>query len=260
VSAPLSDPPATSAEPIAAPPADRIAASPGARRRRLLSDVWLKVIMAVTGFIFAAFVVVHMIGNLKIYTGPLHFDTYAHWLRTLFEPLLPYEGMLWIFRVVLALCLIGHVWCAFLLTMRSNKARGRFSRKALKASSWATKLMLITGILLLLFIVFHILDLTVGLAPMAPAEFQPATGTTSAAYNNVVASFSRWPVAIFYSAVMVALALHLAHGLVSMVSDLGGGGATTRKVMSIVAGVIALVVLIANASIPMAVLAGVITS
>ena len=80
------------------------------------SSVTLKLIMAGTGIVFALFVFVHMIGNLKVYTGAQHFDAYAHWLRTLLEPLLPYEGALWIFRVVLLSCLIAHVGAAVLLT------------------------------------------------------------------------------------------------------------------------------------------------
>ena len=72
-----------------------------------VSSSTLKLVMALTGIVFAVFVTVHMVGNLKFYTGARHFDDYAHWLRTLAEPLLPYEGALWIFRVVLLACLVS---------------------------------------------------------------------------------------------------------------------------------------------------------
>ena len=98
-------------------------------KRPLLSNFTLKLVMAVTGVIFSLFVLVHMIGNLKVYQGAEHFNAYAVWLRTLLEPLFPYEGILWVLRIVLLACLVGHVGGAAILVARARKARGPFRRR-----------------------------------------------------------------------------------------------------------------------------------
>lgn len=225
-------------------------------RPRRPSTVTLKVTMAITGLVFAAFVLVHMIGNLKIYTGATHFDDYAHWLRTLGEPLLPREGALWIFRVVLLGCLIAHVVSSVMLIGRAHRARGRFRRRAMGIRRVPATLMPYTGIALLVFIVIHILDLTTGTAPVASSGFTATSADTSYAYTNVVESLQRWPMAVFYLLVMVALGLHLVHGLWSVITDLGATGARTRRVGAYLALVVAVVVMLGNITIPIAVLCG----
>lgn len=214
--------------------------------------------MAVTGTVFALFVLVHMIGNLKVYTGAEHFDAYAHWLRTLLEPLLPYEGALWIFRIVLLICLVAHVGAAVMLIGRSHRARGRFRRKGMGIIRLPATLMPYTGLALLVFVVVHILDLTTGTRPVAAPGFEPTTTDTSHAYHNLVDSFQRWPMAVFYIVVMVLLGLHLVHGLWSVVNDLGGTGRRVRQVGAVVALVVAATVMIGNITIPLAVLTGVV--
>lgn len=217
------------------------------------SSVTLKLVMALTGIVFALFVTVHMIGNLKVYTGAEHFDAYAHWLRTLLEPLLPYEGALWIFRVVLSVCLVAHVGSAFLLTARAHRARGRFRRRGMRSfSSFTARTMLVSGLVLLLFIVFHILDLTLGAPPAGTTEFVPGH-----AYANLIASFSRPAVAIFYLLAMAVLGAHLAHGLWTAVQDLGVTGRRTRQVCAAVGGLLAMAVMVGNMTIPVAVWMGV---
>ncbi|WP_166788224.1 hypothetical protein [Cryobacterium glaciale] len=93
-------------------------------RRPLLSNFVCKTVMAVTGLIFSAFVLVHMFGNLKVFLGAGHFNDYAQWLREAFEPVLPYEGLLWVLRLALLASLAGHVTCAALLWRRARCERG----------------------------------------------------------------------------------------------------------------------------------------
>ena len=216
------------------------------------SSSTLKLVMALTGIVFAAFVLVHMIGNLKVYTGASHFDAYAHWLRTLLEPLLPYEGALWIFRVVLLGCLIAHVGAAVLLTGRARRARGRFRRTGLRSlRSFTARTMLVSGLVLLLFIVFHILDLTVGARPAASGSFAPGN-----AYDNLIASFERPVVAIFYLLAMAVLGAHLMHGLWTAVQDLGVTGHRMRQVCVVAGGLLSLAVMVGNMTIPISVWTG----
>lgn len=246
---------------MSAPAHSRSASTPSTPRaghKGGLPSVYAKLIMAATGAIFAIFVLVHMIGNLKIYMGAEAFNSYAHWLRMAFYPVLPYEGLLWIMRVVLSVCLVAHVYCALLLRRRGATARGRWKRRGLGLDVFAARTMMVTGVVLLLFIVFHILDLTLGMSPAGPDGFQHATHEASYAYSNLVASFNRLPVALFYILAMGCLALHLAHGVVSAVVDFGVG--VRPRVFSALAGLgllFGLVIAIGNITIPVAVLTGV---
>ena len=111
--------------------------------------------------------------------------------------------------------------------------------------------MIVTGIVLLAFIIFHIRDLTMGVAPAASDTFEHG-----AIYANLVASFSRWPVAIFYIIAMVVLFLHLTHGSWTAVSDLGITGKRTRAVLLFVSYLVPAMVMVGNISIPLAIACG----
>lgn len=218
----------------------------------------LKIVMAVTGTIFALFLLVHMIGNLKIFFDPEHLNTYAYWLRTAFEPLLPYEGLLWIMRVVLGVSIVAHVAAAFILTKRSRRSRGPRKRKGLKGlRSFAARNMLVSGVVIGAFVIFHLLDLTAGKV-VAPDAYQHIEGGQAYAYQNVVASFSRWEVSAFYMIALVVLFVHLAHGLWTVVQDLGATGRRLRAFGLFLAGAIPLAILLGNILIPVAVLTGVV--
>ena len=213
----------------------------------------MKLTMAITGIIFALFVLVHMVGNLKVYMGAESFNTYADFLREFGYPLLPHESFLWVARIVLLVSLILHVWCAFALTGRAHQSRGRYRRKGM-VSSWNTftaRSMIVTGIVLLLFIIFHILDLTMGVQPVAPEAF-----VHGAVKANMIATFSRWPVTIIYVIAMLCLFLHLTHGIRLAASDLGITGAKWREVFVILAYVVPAVVCLANIVMPLSVALG----
>lgn len=217
----------------------------------------LKLIMAVTGLLFALFVVGHMAGNLKLYLpaedGDEALDEYGAFLRSMGEPLFPHEGALWIIRAVLLVAIIAHIYGAIALTARSKASRGKFRRSNLMGGldSFATKSMLVTGIVLLLFIIFHLLDLTLGVQPIAPGDF-----VEGAVKANMIATFSRWPVTIVYVIAMCFLFLHLTHGIRLAASDLGITGAKWRQVFVILAYIIPAVVCIANIVMPLSVALG----
>ncbi|MCQ9677562.1 succinate dehydrogenase cytochrome b subunit [Corynebacterium sp. BF-R-2] len=217
----------------------------------------LKLTMAITGLFFALFVVGHMAGNLKLYlpdeNGTVHLDEYGAFLRDLGAPLIPHGHMLWIIRIVLLACVIAHIYGAFALTARSQAARGKFKRTNLMGGldSFATKTMLVTGIVLLLFIVFHILDLTMGVQPVAPEAF-----VHGAVKANMIATFSRWPVTIIYVIAMLCLFLHLTHGIRLAASDLGITGAKWREVFVVLAYIVPAVVCLANIVMPLSVALG----
>ncbi len=235
-----------------------------ALRERPAYPTWaMKLTMAITGLIFGGYVLVHMIGNLKTfmpdygadtaYAGQPQLDVYGAFLREIGSPLFPHESILWFLRIVLLVSLVLHIYCAFALTSRSQKSRGKFRRTNLMGglNSFATRTMLVTGIVLLAFIIFHILDLTVGVAPAASESFEHG-----AVYANMVASFSRWPVAIWYIVANLVLFLHLSHGIVLAVSDLGITGRRWRAILLAVAYLVPAAVLIGNISIPFAIAVG----
>ncbi|WP_216693214.1 succinate dehydrogenase cytochrome b subunit [Dietzia psychralcaliphila] len=222
-------------------------------RRTPAFPTWAaKTVMAVTGLLFTSFVVVHMIGNLKVFGGAAGFDGYAEWLRTLLYPLVPHEGVLWALRVVLVVSLVAHIGCSVLLARRSRASAGPGGRRTgLTASSFGARSMMLTGVVMLLFVVFHILDMTTGTTPVASDSFAPGS-----AYANLVASFARPWVAAFYGVTMVLLAVHVAHGVRTAAGDLGVTGVRSRAAATVVGGAAAVAVLVGNAMIPIAVQAG----
>lgn len=209
--------------------------------------------MAVTGLLFTAFVAVHMIGNLKAYQGAESYNSYSHWLAHAFYPVLPAQGLLWIMRVVLGVSLVLHVVASAILWARGRRFRGSHRRRNYR--SWAARTMPWTGVISLGFVVFHILDLTLGIA--GPASYQAATATESFAYQNTVASLARPLAGGAYLITMLTLALHLAHGLWSTTSDLGVSGRRTRAVWLLIGHAVALAVALGNASLPVAIWLGV---
>ena len=238
---------------------DRPASAAAAPVHRVPSDFACKQVMAWTGVIFGLFVLVHMIGNLKAYLGPQDFDSYALWLRRMLEPAAPYSSVLWVIRAVLLTCLVGHVSCAYILWRRAWLARGPFRRKGLPLRSFAARTMPVTGVVLLLFIIFHILDLTTGTRPVVSQQYRPIGGGRSFAYENLVHSFDRPWVSAFYVAAMLLLGLHLSHGLWLAVNDLGATGHRVRQVSVAGAGIVAVAVMVGNISLPIAVLTGVVS-
>ena len=172
-------------------------------------------LMAVTGIIFIGFVLVHMYGNLKAFAGHDAFNEYAEHLRTLGEPLLPHEGLLWIIRAVLIVSVVVHIACAVALWRRAKRARTmRYVVKKNKHSTFSSHWMRWGGIALLLFIVWHLLNFTI-------VKVNPDGGETNDPYDLLVDTFDLWWMTLIYLAAMLALGLHLRHGVWSAAQTLG---------------------------------------
>ncbi len=208
-----------------------------------------KTVMAVTGLFLFAYVVIHLYGNLKLF-GEDDLDDYAHWLRSLGQPLFPGESFLWIFRAVLTLAFVLHIHAAVSLTHqnRSSRPDAYRSTREWAVASYASRTMMMSGVIVALFVVFHILDLTIGTANPAFVGGE--------VHANVVASFERWPVALFYVLGNAALGLHLAHGIWSATQTLGIDSSGWDRARRSVAVVVAGVIVVGNVSMPVAVLAG----
>jgi succinate dehydrogenase / fumarate reductase cytochrome b subunit len=178
------------------------------------STIGKKAVIAVTGLLMVVFLLVHMLGNLKIFFGPADFNGYAHWLRTIGEPVLHNAWYLWIQRFVLVTAVVLHATTAAQLSHRDKAARPiRYHHHQRWQASFATRSMRWGGIIIALFVVWHILDLTVGVVNPHFIAGHP--------YQNVVADFGVWWINLIYIVALVALGLHINHGFRSAARTLG---------------------------------------
>jgi succinate dehydrogenase / fumarate reductase cytochrome b subunit len=213
------------------------------------SSVGKKILMASTGIVLVLFVLVHMIGNLKIYQGAAKYDAYAEFLREVGYPALGHGQMLWIARIVLLLCVGIHIYAAAELYFRSKKARRIGYKKFDDLSfSYASRTMRWGGVVVLAFVVYHLLHLTLG---TVHPDF-----VAGSAYRNVVTGFKVWPVSVAYILAMIPLGLHIYHGLWSTTQTLAIQGAQVQTWRRPFAALVASVIVIGNVSIPLAVLGG----
>jgi succinate dehydrogenase / fumarate reductase, cytochrome b subunit len=231
--------------------------------KRPASGIWLvdlyrtavgkKYVMAITGIVLMGYVFAHMVGNLKIYYGQEPLDHYAEFLRTFGDPILPYEYFLWAMRGLLLLAVGLHIHASYSLTMMNRRARTtRYaSKRDYIAADFAARTMRWTGIIVLAFIVFHVADLTFG-----------ATGAVfehGDVYDNIVRSFSRVPVAIFYVVANLALGFHLYHGAWSLFQTLGWNNRRFNAWRRYFAIGFAVIVTVPNISFPIAVQLGIVS-
>jgi succinate dehydrogenase / fumarate reductase, cytochrome b subunit len=231
----------------------------GAGRRPFLVELYRsalgkKYVMAVTGIIGLGYVFAHMVGNLKVYTSPEDFDHYADWLRSgLLVPVVPETIALNLMRIVLLLALVFHVLAAYQLTVMNKKARpDRYqARREYVAADFAARTMRWTGVLVLLFIAYHLADLTWGWVNPAESGAGP--------YEKLVASFQVPVVAAFYVVANIALGIHLYHGAWSLFQSMGWNNRRFNHWRRAFAIGFTLIVVIGNLSFPIAVQLGIVS-
>jgi succinate dehydrogenase / fumarate reductase, cytochrome b subunit len=219
------------------------------------SAVVKKWAMAVSGIVLVVYVVAHLIGNLKAYLGPEEIDAYGEALRDLGGDLVPRTSLLWLMRAGLAAAFVIHVHAAYSLTITNWKARGgRYRERDYAVASYASRTMRWSGLIVLLFVVFHLADLTWGTQPAATGEF--ARGEV---YANLVHSLERVPVAVFYGIANIALGFHLYHGVWSLFQSVGLSHPVYNRWRRYLAFGITAGVVIGNLSFPIAVQAGILS-
>jgi succinate dehydrogenase / fumarate reductase, cytochrome b subunit len=216
------------------------------------SVIGKKIVMAVSGAILVLFIIAHMAGNLKIFSGSDTINAYSRFLREVAYPELEYGQLLWIVRIVLLVSVLLHITAAVQLTRISWRARpvGYGEKKDIETSLGALT-MRWGGLLLAIFVVFHIFHFTLGMVGFAPGQFEHL-----AVYQNVVAGFQVWPVAVFYILAMCALCLHLDHGIWSAFQTLGWTTTQNTKSLRMLSRVVALVIFAGFISVPISVMAG----
>jgi len=212
-----------------------------------------KYLMAVSGLVGLGYVFAHMLGNLKLYQSAEAFNAYAYFLRRLLYPILPESGTLNLLRLVLIAALVIHVVSAYQLTVMNRRARPERYRgpRDYVVADFAARTMRWTGVVVLLFIAYHLADLTFGWVNPAPAGSTP--------YDKVIASFSSLPVAAFYLVANTALGFHLYHGVWSLFQSMGWNNRRFNHLRRSFAIGFTLVVVGGNLSFPIAVQLGVLS-
>lgn len=250
--------------------------------RPLRTSLGKKYAMAITGLLLIGFVLGHMAGNLLIFAGPNALNSYAHSLKA--NP-----ALLWAARGGLLVVFLLHLYFAITLTLQNKAARPQgYAYEATLHASWASRHMMLTGLVLLAFIVYHLAHFTLGVVTEAEGKngnlnylelheaksqgekkYTPQSGKMPQnpsesldvrhdVYAMVVSGFSNPAISASYCVAMFVLMLHLWHGASSWFQSLGLNGPRFGKFAEAVGPAVAILVFVGNCSIPLAVLLGVV--
>ena len=236
-------------------PAPTIASQELPQRGRWLRELWAstigkKLIVAITGVILAIYIVLHALGNLKAFqggsgAGQPAVDRYAEWLRTVGEPAIPRNGVLWVIRIVLIAALLLHIAAIVQLTAKNRAARPLGHRPHRIVRSLSARTMLFTGIVILAFLVFHILQFTTRTIQTTPVY----EGTV---YANLYEAFQKWYFVVIYVGAVALLGLHLMHALWSVTQTWGFDKPNRNPTIRRLATGTAVAVTLGFASVPLA--------
>jgi succinate dehydrogenase / fumarate reductase, cytochrome b subunit len=223
--------------------------------RLVLSSVGSKYVMALTGLGLMIFVIAHMSGNLLIYFGRDALNSYAHGLTE-------HPGLLWSARGGLLAIFVIHILFALRTWQDNRSARpiGYVHEDTIQAS-WASRHMMLTGAVVLLFVIYHLMHFTFGVFidpehfKFSPSMVPDPKGHPDVA-GMVVAGFQNSAIALTYIFFQVFLGLHLWHGGGSWLQHLGLSGPSYDKLVDNLGTVIALLVVIGNCSIPLVIWMG----
>jgi succinate dehydrogenase / fumarate reductase cytochrome b subunit len=207
------------------------------------STIGKKAIMAVTGLILFGFLIAHMLGNLQIFLGSEVMNHYA-------ETLHGNVPLLWTVRTILFVSVVLHIWSSIQLTKIKHDARPvAYVKRANVSSSWASRSMMLSGPIVALFVIFHLLHLTTG---TIHPQFVPLH-----AYENLVTGFLI-PFAVVYIVVMILIGFHLSHGIWSMVQSMGLSHPRYTPMVKKFAAIFSWILVAGFISVPIAVLSGVV--
>jgi succinate dehydrogenase / fumarate reductase cytochrome b subunit len=213
------------------------------------STLGKKYIMAITGVGLFLFVIVHMLGNLQVFVGPGAVNAYAVFIKS--KP-----WLLWGGRAGLLVVVVLHISTAIQLALRNRAARPEpYANARPYMATYASRSLVLSGLMLLAFIVYHLMHFTTGLVDPSYLQLRDEFGRHDV-YRMTVLGFSRPAVSAFYIAAMAMLCLHLSHGVGSSFQSLGFKNKNTAIVIDRVSKLAAVVVFLGNCSMPLAVLAG----
>lgn len=218
------------------------------------STIGAKIAMALTGFVLVGFVVQHMVFNLQLFAGPEALNAYAYNLKGLLG-----GNFVWMGRAFLLACIVLHIMAAMRLSARNRAARPNRYAAGLKTqtTSYAARFMLGTGIVTLLFLVYHILHFTGGVIEPDNFHILDSEGRHDV-WRMVVTSFKNPVVVVTYVVANIALAFHLSHSVTSMFATLGLQSGSYRPLIAKIGPAVATIVLLGNIAMAVSVIAGLI--
>jgi succinate dehydrogenase / fumarate reductase cytochrome b subunit len=223
----------------------------GSRVLRLYrTTIGKKAVMAITGIVFLLFLIAHMIGNLKIFLGKAEYNNYAAWLRTMGSPAVPANWGLGILSAILGICVVLHIGAAVELALRARRARPVRYYGGRPKQGYASRTMRTGAILVALFIIYHLLDLTFRVVNPKGIAGDP--------YDNVVADFQNPLVTAFYVICLIVLAFHIRHGVWSALQTLGRSNARRQRAINLFAIVFSALLIGGFLAVPFGVVIGVI--
>ena len=217
------------------------------------SSIGKKWIVALTGIVLVGYVVAHLVGNLQVFAGPEKINQYAEMLHSL-------GGLLWVARIFLLVCFVLHIVTTILLVKQNREAREvRYEKVARVQATWASRTMAISGLIVLSFVIYHLLHLTVR---STDQRFKPIAqgGALASEYDvhsMLILSFQHPLVTGFYLLSVFLVCLHMSHGMSSMVQTLGLNSKKTMPLISHGGRILAWLIFVGYASIPLAVYFGV---
>jgi len=218
------------------------------------SSLGKKYLMAVTGFLLFLFVVGHLVGNLQVFLGPEAINRYGHFLQSNYE-------LVWPARIGLLFMVGLHIWSAASLSLENRAARPvQYAVYEPVGSSYASRTMLMSGLIVLAFIIYHLLHFTV------QTQYLNGTGQNFTTFMDpekrhdifkmMVVGFNNGWVSGFYILGMALLCLHLSHGISSMFQSIGWKSEAYRPFLDNAARVVAVLIFLGYSSIPVAILLG----
>jgi succinate dehydrogenase / fumarate reductase cytochrome b subunit len=211
------------------------------------SSIGKKLVVAVTGIVLVLFLAGHLSGNMLIYVGPEVFDEYAHFLHTMLH-----GAGIWIFRIVMLVCIALHVVATVQLTRENRSARQQYEFRATVQAPRSSLIMIWSGLTILAFVIFHILHFTVRV------DSELAAIARESPHAMVVEGFKNWLVVLFYIISMTLLCSHLAHGTASIFQTLGLRSEKTAGPIKVLSNAYALVIWAGFISIPLAIAFGIV--
>jgi succinate dehydrogenase / fumarate reductase cytochrome b subunit len=212
-------------------------------------SVFKKFVMAISGILMLLFLIAHMVGNLHVFQGAESFNDYSHWLRRFGEPALPPRTLLTAIEIGLLVSVVAHMWAAIGLWRQARRARPEsYVVKKAVVQTYASRTMRWGGVIIGLFIVYHLLDLTFGAA-------NPA-GTDATPYDRLVASFQNPIATTVYVVALVLLGMHLRHGIWSVTQTLGLSNRRRERTANAFAVVFATLLIAGYLVVPAAVVFG----
>lgn len=208
--------------------------------------------MAVTGLVMVGFLLMHMYGNLKVFLGADAFNHYAEWLKgEILYPLMPAGTFIWVFRLVMLVAIVAHMYSAWVLTQRAHASRStKYVNDKRVQQTYASRTMRWGGVILALFLVFHLLQFTVQAA-------QTGFSAGDSPYQMVIGSFSMWWMVVLYAIWVAIVSVHVRHGVWSALATLGANtSAKARGTLNGLAWIIAVLLFVGFMVMPLAVLLG----